>query len=155
MTLIILHKRTCVATRLLAGPLGVRIPVGTRDFFHPERSNWLWGPPSNLFNGYYGRFVGIKRPGRFVNHSPKYCAEVKNEWSYTSTPIYIHGVDREKFFVTSILLQRKLFSNTNLSRICCEIWCTVIHFNAILYIKIQCKLLNRYNTKENGNRVLM
>ena len=131
MKRIILHKRTCTATRLLAGPSGVRIPVGARDFFHPKRSNRLWGPPSLLLSGYYGRFVGIKRPERDVNHSPTSCAEVKNEWSYTSTPIYIHGVDREKFFVTSFLLQRKFFSNTNLSRIWCEIWCTLIQFCTI------------------------
>jgi hypothetical protein len=29
---------------------------------------------------------GIKRPRREVDHSPPSSAEVKNEWSYTSTP---------------------------------------------------------------------
>ena len=33
-----------------------------------------------------------EQPGREVNHSP-----VKNEWSYTSTPIRLHGVDKEYF----------------------------------------------------------
>jgi len=100
----------CIATRLLVGPSGVRIPIGTRDFFlNPKRSNRLWAPPSLLFSGYYCHFIGIKWPGRDVNHSPTSCAEIKNEWSYTSTPIYIQGVDREKFFVTSILLQRNSF----------------------------------------------
>jgi hypothetical protein len=29
---------------------------------------------------------GVKRPGREAGHSPNFSAEVKNEWSYTSTP---------------------------------------------------------------------
>jgi len=33
--------------------------------------------------------LGIKRPGREVGHSPPSSAEVKNAWSYTSTPTYV------------------------------------------------------------------
>jgi len=41
---------------------------------------------------------GVKLPGCEVNHSPSAIAEVKNEWSYTSTPpIWLHGVDMENF----------------------------------------------------------
>jgi hypothetical protein len=37
--------------------------------------------------------VGVKRPGREANHSPPSSSEVKNEWSYTSTPpVRLHGV---------------------------------------------------------------
>ena len=37
---------------------------------------------------------GVKRLEREVNHVPSSSAEVKNEWSYTSTPyICLHGVD--------------------------------------------------------------
>jgi hypothetical protein len=32
--------------------------------------------------------VGVKRPGREVDHSPTSNAEVKNVWSYISTPQY-------------------------------------------------------------------
>jgi len=32
---------------------------------------------------------GLKRPGREANHSPPSNAEVKNKWSYTSTPTYV------------------------------------------------------------------
>jgi hypothetical protein len=40
-----------------------------------------------------GSFPGVKRPGREADHSPPSSAEVKNEWSYTSTPpIRLHGV---------------------------------------------------------------
>jgi hypothetical protein len=38
-------------------------------------------------------FLGVKRPGREADHSPPSSAEVKNGWSYTSTPpIRLHGV---------------------------------------------------------------
>jgi hypothetical protein len=33
--------------------------------------------------------LGVKRLGREADHSPPSSAEVKNEWSYTSTPRYI------------------------------------------------------------------
>jgi hypothetical protein len=37
--------------------------------------------------------LGIKRPGREADHSPPSSSEVKNVWSYTSTPpIRLHGV---------------------------------------------------------------
>jgi hypothetical protein len=37
--------------------------------------------------------LGVKRSGREVDYSPPSNAEVKNEWSYTSTPpMRLHGV---------------------------------------------------------------
>jgi hypothetical protein len=39
---------------------------------------------------------------REVNHSPLSSVEVKNDWRYTSAPLYcLHGLEREKctFFV--------------------------------------------------------
>jgi hypothetical protein len=37
--------------------------------------------------------LGVKRPGRETDHSPPSTAEVKNAWSYTSTPpVRLHGV---------------------------------------------------------------
>jgi hypothetical protein len=33
-------------------------------------------------------FPEVKRPGREVKHSPLSSANVKTEWSYTSTPLY-------------------------------------------------------------------
>jgi hypothetical protein len=46
----------------------------------------------------------VKRPGRDVDHSPPSNAEVKNEWSSTSTaPTCLHGVDRDKLtFFTAV-----------------------------------------------------
>jgi hypothetical protein len=37
--------------------------------------------------------LGVKRPGRDADHSPPSNSEVKNVWSYTSTPpIHLRGV---------------------------------------------------------------
>jgi hypothetical protein len=37
--------------------------------------------------------MGVKQPGREADHSLPSSAEVKNEWSHTSTPpIRLHGV---------------------------------------------------------------
>jgi hypothetical protein len=33
--------------------------------------------------------MGIKRPGREAEHSSPSSAEVKNSWSYTTTPQYV------------------------------------------------------------------
>jgi hypothetical protein len=40
---------------------------------------WVPGVPS----------LEVKRPGREADHSPTSSAEVKNAWSYTSTPLYV------------------------------------------------------------------
>jgi hypothetical protein len=50
----------------------------------PERPDRFWGPPSLLLNGYRRFFFGANRPGH-ENLSPASSAEVKNEWSLTST----------------------------------------------------------------------
>lgn len=43
-------------------------------------------------------FPGVKQPGHEGDHSPPFGAEVKNEYSYTSTlAICLHGVDRDNF----------------------------------------------------------
>jgi hypothetical protein len=59
----------------------------------------LWGEKGFLFfNEYQGSFPDVNQPEREVDHSNPSGAEVKKEWSYTSTPpIHLHGVDREKF----------------------------------------------------------
>jgi len=60
-------------------------------------------PPSLLFNGYWGSYLEVKLPVREAGHSPPPSAEVKNEWSYATTPpICLHGVERCKlpFFFT-------------------------------------------------------
>jgi len=48
--------------------------------------------PLSKVDGYRGSFPGgegvVKKPGNKLNHSPPFSAEVKNEWSYTSTPLH-------------------------------------------------------------------
>jgi hypothetical protein len=39
--------------------------------------------------GTRGAFHGVKRLVREADHSPPSSAEVKNAWSYTSTPQYV------------------------------------------------------------------
>jgi hypothetical protein len=81
-------------TGLQAGLSGVRIPVEARDFCllqnvktHPFE--WVAGSPS----------LEVNRQGREADHSPLSSAKVNNEWSYTSTPVYLHGVDRDRSFL--------------------------------------------------------
>jgi len=54
--------------------------------------------------------LGVKRPGREGDHSPPSSAEIKNAWSYTSTPPYVFMVwylvkHRDNFTFTFSLLQ--------------------------------------------------
>jgi hypothetical protein len=57
--------------------VGIRVPVGSRIFFPPNRPDRLWGSPSLVSNGYCGFSPGVKRPGREADHSPTASAEVK------------------------------------------------------------------------------
>jgi hypothetical protein len=43
-------------------------------------------PPIQWVSG--ALFLGVKRPGREADHSTPSSADVKNAWSYTSTPQY-------------------------------------------------------------------
>jgi hypothetical protein len=63
-------------------------PSWVKRIFSKKHPDLLWGPPS-----FRGSFLGVKRQGRKVYHSPN--AEAKNEWSYTlAFPIRFHGMDR-------------------------------------------------------------
>jgi hypothetical protein len=63
-------------------------------FLLQTRPDQLRGPPSLLFNGCRGSFLGVKRPGFEVDHSSPSSAEVKSEWSCTSAPpMHLHGAD--------------------------------------------------------------
>jgi len=64
----------------------------------PTCLDHLWGAPSFLFSVNRGSFLGLKRPGSDVDHSPASSAEVKNAWICISTPpLCHHGVDRDNF----------------------------------------------------------
>jgi len=70
----------------------------------PELSDRLWGPPEFL----YSSFPGVNRRGREVNPASPCSAEVKNRWSYTSTPTCLYAVDRENYDteITAFLLKK-------------------------------------------------
>ena len=53
---------------------------------------------SLLSTGCWGSFPGVSKLWCGVNCSPPSSAEVKKEWSYTSTPpVCRYGLDRDKF----------------------------------------------------------
>ena len=73
-------------------------PGRGRVFPFQRRPDRIWGPHRLLFNGYRYSFPHVSRPGREVDRSPLSGDEVKNEWSYTFSPlICFNGVDRGKF----------------------------------------------------------
>jgi hypothetical protein len=51
---------------------------GTRFVSSPQGPHLFWGPSSLLSNGYRVLSTGVKRLGREADHSPPFCAEVKN-----------------------------------------------------------------------------
>ena len=75
----------------------------TRCYCSSERPNQLLGPTQHHIQRvqYRGSFLGVKRPWReiyYVTHPTN--DEVKNEWSYTSTPhIHLNGVGRANIYI--------------------------------------------------------
>jgi hypothetical protein len=68
--------------------IGVSSPGRGWEFFSstpwPDR---LWNPPQPSIKWVPRALtLGVKWPGREADHSPPSSAEVKNAWSYTSTP---------------------------------------------------------------------
>ena len=90
-------------TRLLAGSSGVRVPIGAADFSLLQ--NLQTGSAAHPVSYSLGTGVlsrGVKRPGRYINHSSS-SAEVKNKWSYTSTLLYMPSwLDRDSFTLTTL-----------------------------------------------------
>jgi hypothetical protein len=65
----------------------VRCPEGAENFSLYHRVQW--GPPTSYPMGTGALSLGMKRPGREADDSPPSSAEIKNAWSYTSTPPYV------------------------------------------------------------------
>jgi hypothetical protein len=72
------------------------------------------GPTQSLIQWVPGALsLGVKRPGREADHSPPSGAEVKNAWSYTSTPQYAFIVwclvkHKDNFTFYLLLSQREV-----------------------------------------------
>jgi len=76
------------------GFLGFDSWQGLGIFLFTTASRMALGPTQYPIQRVPGAFsLGIKRPGREGNHSPPSSADVKNAWSYTSTPpTRLHGM---------------------------------------------------------------
>jgi hypothetical protein len=67
----------------------VRFPARTGNFSLHHRVQNGSGPTQPPIQWVPGALsLGVKQPGREVDHSSPSSAEVKNAWSYTSTPQY-------------------------------------------------------------------
>jgi hypothetical protein len=60
--------------------IGVRVPVGFKNFLHVVQTGCVVHPTS------YRMDTGLERPGREADHSPPASAEVKKMRIYTSVP---------------------------------------------------------------------
>jgi hypothetical protein len=60
--------------------LGIFLTTASRTALGPTQLPIQWVPGALS--------LGVKRPGREADHSPPSSAELKTEWSYTSTPQY-------------------------------------------------------------------
>jgi hypothetical protein len=72
--------------------------TGETFFFYGVHPDRLRGTASFLLNRYRSCFLGVKRPGRDVDHPFQSITLVNNVSIYTSAPpIRFHCVDRETF----------------------------------------------------------
>ena len=107
-----------VVTRVVHARFGIRIPTENKIFFTspsvgPNKLAVYWLP---------GLFSWVKLLVHDVEHSHPSSAEVKNQWSYTSTPsVYLHEVDRDNFTFTIFLL----FLNY---------LCIFLHYSLFIYL---------------------
>jgi len=68
--------------------LGLNPSRGNSFFSFPKHPHHLWGPPSLLYRQTPGVFPWVKCPGHEVDHSVPSTAEVKNQHSHASSPLY-------------------------------------------------------------------
>jgi hypothetical protein len=99
--LIILLSKSCDSSVGIALGYGlddrgsrVRSPAGLEIFLFTTASRTALGPSQPPIQWVPGALsLGVKRPGCESDHSPPSSAEVKNAWSYISTPpVRLHGV---------------------------------------------------------------
>jgi hypothetical protein len=75
-----------IVTRLRTGCPGFDFQKGRGLFLFATASRTDLGPIQPPIMGTAAISPRVKRPGREADHSPPSSAEVKNAWSYTSTP---------------------------------------------------------------------
>ena len=79
--------------RLCVGKLEVRILERTKDFSLLQNAQIGCGAHTAYCTDVLPS--GVKRSGREAYNFPPYSAEIKNEWSYTSIPLYTFTVRTE------------------------------------------------------------
>jgi len=79
---------------------GVEIPTKVRYFLVSKMSRPALLPILPKFHAYRSSFLEVKRLKPEAVHSPKSSAEVKNEWSCNTTPLYSVHTDKFTFFFT-------------------------------------------------------
>jgi hypothetical protein len=68
----------------------VQVPAEAGIFLFTTVTRPVLGPTQPPIQWVPGALsLGVKRSGREADHSPPSGAEVKNEWSYVSTPQYV------------------------------------------------------------------
>jgi hypothetical protein len=71
-----------------------------------KHSDWLWDQSSPYSPGAGGYFLGVKVLGCEAYCLPTYSVEIKNKWSYISTPLCLYGVHRNNFASTNPSMQK-------------------------------------------------
>lgn len=76
------------------GQLKIRIPKRVRNYSVLQNLQTISGSHPTSYSISAGVLLPRpQRPERKADHSPPFCAEIKNEWSLTSTPpIQLQGV---------------------------------------------------------------
>jgi hypothetical protein len=96
------------------------IPGGGWEYLSlPPRPDWLRGPTQAPIQWVPGAVsLAVKRPGREADHSPPSSADVKNAWSYNSTPpVRLH----DNFTFLSLPLLMAVLCSSDLLYILCLI----------------------------------
>jgi hypothetical protein len=97
--------------KLLTGKRGIKVQFSSSNIL-----DWTYSLPSLQYGGYRGLSRGIKRPKPEDDRSFSFSAEMKNGWSYFSTPyIRLRGLYRNNFTFTKPQLRcdnDKRISNT-------------------------------------------
>jgi hypothetical protein len=58
-----------------------------RFFISPKRLNWLLDTLNFSLRQCQGPFPGLQQPRSEADSLLSFCADIKNEWSYTSSPL--------------------------------------------------------------------
>jgi hypothetical protein len=85
---------------------GSRLGQEFLSFSSLKRPYRFWDPIGLLLSGHRWAFsLGVKWPGREADNSPPSSAEVKNEWSCTSTTcVFPYGVCRENVAICVVTI---------------------------------------------------